>query len=46
MTIDLNSLDEEVKKKVVNLQNLSASVEFLSNQKIQLQFLLCHIRHA
>lgn len=36
MTINLDELDEEVKKKVVNLQNLSASMEFLSNQKMQM----------
>ena len=37
MSINLDELDEEVKKKVVNLQNLSASMEFLSNQKIQME---------
>jgi len=37
MTINLDELDEEVKKKVINLQNLSASMEFLTNQKIQME---------
>lgn len=37
MTINLDELDEEVRKKVINLQNLSTSMEFLTNQKIQLE---------
>ncbi len=37
MTINLDDLDEEVKKKVINLQNLSASMEFLTNQRIQFE---------
>ena len=37
MTINLDELDEEVRKKVINLQNLSSSMEFLTNQKIQLE---------
>ena len=37
MTINLDELDEEVKKKVINLQNLSASMEFLTNQRFQME---------
>ncbi|MFX1337503.1 MAG: prefoldin subunit beta [Promethearchaeota archaeon] len=37
MSIDLNSLDEEVRKKVINLQNLSTTMEFLSQQKLQIE---------
>ena len=37
MTINLDELDEEVRKKVINLQNLSASMEFLTNQRIQIE---------
>ena len=37
MSIDLNSLDEEVRKKVINLQNLSTTMEYLSQQKLQIE---------
>ena len=37
MTINLDELDEEVRKKVINLQNLSTSMEFLTNQRIQIE---------
>lgn len=37
MTINLDDLDEEVKKKVINLQNLSTTMEFLTNQKLQME---------
>ena len=37
MSINLDDLDENLKKKVVDLQNLSASMEFLSNQSIQIE---------
>jgi len=41
MSINLDDLDEELKKKVINLQNLSTTMEttmeFLTNQKIQLE---------
>jgi prefoldin beta subunit len=37
MTINLDDLDEEVRKKVINLQNLSATMEFLTNQKLQME---------
>ena len=37
MSINLDNLDEEVRKKVINLQNLSGSMEFLTNQKLQLE---------
>ncbi|MFX0187515.1 MAG: prefoldin subunit beta [Candidatus Hodarchaeota archaeon] len=40
MTINLDDLDEEVRKKVINLQNLSATMEFLTNQKIQMESML------
>ncbi|MFX1256458.1 MAG: prefoldin subunit [Promethearchaeota archaeon] len=37
MTINLDNLDEEVRKKVLNLQNLSTTMEYLTNQKIQIE---------
>ncbi len=37
MTIDLDSLPEETKKKILNLNNLQQSFEFLTAQKIQLE---------
>ena len=37
MSIDLNSLDEETRKKVINLQNLSTTMEYLSQQKLQIE---------
>ena len=37
MSINLDELDEELKKKVINLQNLSTTMEFLTNQKLQLE---------
>ena len=36
MSVNLNDLDEEVRKKVVNLQNLSTTMEYLSQQKLQI----------
>jgi prefoldin beta subunit len=37
MVVNLDNLDEETKKKVVTLQNLSATMEYLTNQKIQIE---------
>jgi prefoldin beta subunit len=37
MAINLDNLDEETKKKVLNLQNLSTSLEYLTQQKFQLE---------
>ena len=36
MSINLNELDEEVRNKVVNLQNLSTTLEYLTQQKLQI----------
>lgn len=36
MSVNLNDLDEEVRKKVVNLQNLSTTLEYLTQQKLQI----------
>jgi len=36
MSINLNELDEEVRNKVVNLQNLSTTLEHLTQQKLQI----------
>ncbi|MHA1343445.1 MAG: prefoldin subunit beta [Promethearchaeota archaeon] len=35
--INLNGLDEEVKKKIINLQNLQQSLEFITQQKVQIE---------
>ena len=35
MTINLDNLDEEQKKKIVNLNNFQQSFEFITNQKLQ-----------
>ncbi len=35
MTINLDNLDEEQKKKIVNLNNLQQSFEFITTQKLQ-----------
>jgi len=37
MTLNLDDLDEEVRKKVINLQNLSTSMEYLTNQRMQIE---------
>jgi len=37
MSINLNDLDPEIRQKVINLQNLSTSLEYLTQQKLQLQ---------
>ena len=37
MTINFDQLDEETKKKIQNLSALSQSLEFLTQQKIQLE---------
>ncbi len=37
MTINLDNMDEELKKKVINLQNLQRTLEFITNQKIQIE---------
>jgi len=37
MTINYDQLDEETKKKIQNLSALSQSLEFLTQQKIQLE---------
>jgi prefoldin beta subunit len=36
MSINLNDLDEEVRNKVINLQNLSTTLEYLTQQKLQI----------
>lgn len=36
MSINLNELDEEVRNKVVSLQNLSTTLEYLTQQKLQI----------
>ncbi len=37
MGMNLEGLDPEVRKKIINLQNLQQSLEFLIQQKIQLE---------
>ncbi len=37
MTINLNELDEEQRKKIINLNNLQQSFEFITTQRIQLE---------
>ncbi len=37
MTINLDNLNEEQKKKILNLNNLQQSFEFITSQKIQLE---------
>jgi len=37
MSIDLNSLDEEQKKKIINLNNLQQTFEFITTQKLQIE---------
>lgn len=37
MTINLDNLDPEVKNKVIQLQNLSATMEYLTQQKFQIE---------
>ncbi|MFX0072763.1 MAG: prefoldin subunit [Candidatus Hermodarchaeota archaeon] len=37
MSINFNELDEEVRNKAMNLQNLYTTREFLSQQKIQVE---------
>jgi len=37
MSINLDQLDEETKKKIINLQNLQRTLEFLTSQNIQIQ---------
>jgi len=46
MSINLDDLDEEVRKKVINLQNQSTTMEFLTNQKIQLESALREVEIA
>ena len=36
MSIDLNSLPEDLRQKIINLQNLQQTLEFLTSQKIQI----------
>lgn len=36
MSINLNDLDEEVRNKVINLQNISTTLEYLTQQKLQI----------
>jgi len=36
MSINLDNVPEEVRKKIINLQNLQTTVEFLTNQKLQI----------
>lgn len=40
MTINLDNLDEEQKKKIINLNNLQQSFEFITTQKIQTESIL------
>ncbi len=37
MSINLDSLDEETRNKIINLQNLQRSLEFIMNQKLQME---------
>lgn len=37
MSINLDNLDEDLKNKILNLQNLQQSMEFLASQKMQLE---------
>ena len=37
MTINLENLDEETRKKILNLQNVSTSLEYLTQQKLQME---------
>lgn len=37
MSINLENLDEETRKKILNLQNVSTSLEYLTQQKIQME---------
>jgi len=37
MTIDLENLNEEQKKKILNLNNLQQSFEFITSQRIQIE---------
>ncbi|MHA1150243.1 MAG: prefoldin subunit beta [Promethearchaeota archaeon] len=37
MTLNLDNLDEETRNKLMNLQNLSQSLEFLTNQRLQME---------
>lgn len=37
MTINLDNLDEETKKKIINLQNLQQNLEFITQQKLQME---------
>ncbi len=37
MTVNLENLDEETRNKVINLQNLSTTVEYLTQQKFQME---------
>jgi len=35
--INLDSLNDETKKKILNMQNLSTTLEFLTQQKVQIE---------
>lgn len=37
MALNYDNLDEETKNKLMNLQNLSQSLEFLTNQRLQME---------
>ena len=37
MSINLNDVDPEVRQKIINLQNLSTTMEYLSQQKLQIE---------
>ena len=37
MSINLENLDEETRKKILNLQNVSTSLEYLTQQKVQME---------
>ena len=37
MTINLDNLDEEVRKKFINFNNLRQSLEFITSQKLQME---------
>ena len=37
MSLNLDNLDEETRNKLMNLQNLSQSLEFLTNQRLQME---------
>ena len=37
MSLNLDNLDEDTRNKIVNLQNMSQTMEFLTQQKLQME---------